>query len=169
MRLALISHERSLLITLHSRDYGLLANTVNAIGLCVLSLFALPKDFWVGFRGLLFFGLCATMMIHELRTTALWLRLDYAGFTCGSRMSEYRVPWHGIADFIMVRSHHNKIVGWRYKTTEPQLKPAETVSIQADATLPDTYGVSPQQLAKLMNELCYCYQMTERYLTSSKQ
>jgi hypothetical protein len=169
MRLAIISPERSLPITLRSKDYGLLAHLVNAIGLCVVSLIAIFYDFWVGLRGLLFFGLCAAMMIHTLRTQALWLRLDYAGFTHGSRVDEYQVSWNGIADFFVVRSHHKKVVGWRYTGTTAKITPAEAVSIRADATLPDTYGVSPKKLAELMNELRYCHQMTERYLASSRQ
>jgi hypothetical protein len=169
MRLALISHERSLPITLYSRDYGLLANIANSLGLCVLGLIVIPRDLWAGLPAFLFFGLCAAVMIHQLRTTALWLRLDYAGFTCGSRVYEYQVPWNRVTEFVIVRSHHKKVVGWRYTGTTAKITPAEAVSIRADATLPDTYGVSPKKLAELMNELRYCHQMTERYLASSRQ
>jgi hypothetical protein len=82
---------------------------------------------------------------------------------------EYQVPWNRVTEFVIVRSHHKKVVGWRYTGTTAKITPAEAVSIRADATLPDTYGVSPKKLAELMNELRYCHQMTERYLASSRQ
>jgi hypothetical protein len=179
MRLALISRERSLPITLYARDYALLANIVNSLTFCVMGLILLPtKDYWTGIRALLFFGLCAAVMIHQLRTSAMWLRLDYAGFTLGSSAYEEKVPWDQIAEFVVVRpaimhSLRKTIVGWRYATAAYPLNPAEADPkngsvLPVDRTLPDTYGVSPRKLAEFMNELRRCHQLTERYLASSK-
>lgn len=171
MRLARISHHRSLPIKLYDRDVVTTFHLCTSTLFCIAGVIVLPTEPWVGIRTLVFFGACVAVFIHQLRQGPRFLRLDYAGFTVAySPSSEYQVPWQAVASFVVVNEQGLKGVGWRY---EPGYQDAFArtyfghLSVDVDAMLPARYGVRPKVLAELMNELCRCYRMTAGYLNQT--
>jgi hypothetical protein len=164
--LAKISNERSLPIILYANNVQTWLYIADAMTFCIMSLLLKPT-YWLGF---LFFGLCAAVLFREVRQSKIWLRLDYAGFTVGSRDREFQVPWHRVAEFVVVRSPQGKkVVGWCYLPPDDlraHLLKRDRTHTTVDSTLPDTYGISAAKLAALMSELHRCYHLTERYLAS---
>lgn len=168
MRLARISHHRSLPINLYDRDVATTFHLCTSTLFCIMGVIVLPTEFWVGMRTLVFFGACVAVFIYQLRQGPRFLRLDYAGFTVGcAQLSEYQVPWQMVDSFVVVNEQGFKGVGWRYapgyQATFSRAHFAH-LSVDIDAMLPARYGVRPKVLAELMNELCRCHCMTAGYL-----
>ena len=168
MRLARISHHRSLPIKLYDRDFVTTFHLCTSTLFCIMGVIVLPTEPWVGIRTLVFFGACVAVFIHELRKGPRFLRLDYAGFTVAySQSNEHQVPWQTVDSFVVVNEKGLKGVGWRYvSAAQSPFSRAHVahLSVDIDAMLPARYGVRPKVLAELMNELCRCHRMTTGYL-----
>ncbi|MEM9087489.1 MAG: hypothetical protein AAGC93_01980 [Cyanobacteria bacterium P01_F01_bin.53] len=151
MRLARISHHRSLPIKLYDRDVVTTFHLCTSTLFCIMGVIVLPVEPWVGVRTLVFFGTCVAIFIHQLRQGSRLLRLDYAGFTVSySPSSEYQVPWQAVASFVVVNEQWVKRVGWRYEPGYYQDAFARAdcghLAIDIDAMLPANYGVRPKVL-----------------------
>ncbi len=167
MLLARISKERTLPIKLCQRDFWMMFHLHNSLVFCMMGIVALTKDWVVGLQTLAFFGSCVAVFIYQLRYQTPTLRLDYGGFTTGygARHGRLVVAWDAVDEFVVVKASGKTRVGWRYALGHPhQLFWQHRPNPHYDATLPYCYGVSPKQLAALMNELCRCYRMTKGYL-----
>jgi hypothetical protein len=117
----------------------------------------LRRTIW-GFAGLTFSGLSASFSALMLLPGAGYLRLEPEGFTVCSLFRRRFFRWSSISEFGVMRIGARRpqfIVGMRYQPDTPIQ--ARIGSFNArhwgfEGALPDTYGMTTDQLASLMNE-----------------
>jgi hypothetical protein len=69
------------------------------------------------------------------------------------------VSWSDVDSFIPIKIQHNRMVGWNYSpgfSKSQRLRHMNTALAGVEAALPDTYGMSAEKLADLMNRLLVC-------------
>jgi hypothetical protein len=92
----------------------------------------------------------------QFHPKAAYLHLAADGFTICSLFRAHTVRWAQVREFAVIRVGPNRMVGWNYTPDYPGSGRARAVSkllAGCEAALPDTYGMKPQELAKLMESL----------------
>jgi hypothetical protein len=123
------------------------------------SLMFVAAGFWMlddhpvsGYASIIFFGLCAVVFCINLFPNSSYLRLTREGFTMCSMFRCRSIEWRHVSHFGISRIGLKKLVGW---------DPSHPVSSAGKATkaisgyvsaLPDTYSLTPEELAELMNK-----------------
>jgi len=103
-----------------------------------------------------FFALGLLVFPLRFHPKAAYLRLAPEGFTFCALFRTATVPWTQICEFRPTCVGGLNTVGWNYT---PDYQPARRVRrivnflCGCEATLPDTYGMKPQDLAALMESL----------------
>ena len=112
-----------------------------------------------GFAGwlvALFFGVCSTAFAIHLLPGASYLDLSPEGFVVSSLFRRWLlIRWDSVSEFHVAPvpgSGIRKVVFSRESSDHPRLAALNRRLVGATDTLPDTYGRTPEQLAKLMNE-----------------
>jgi hypothetical protein len=75
------------------------------------------------------------------------------------------VPWSNVESFVPVKIQFNRLVGWNYSPAfreSQRLRGLNTAIAGVEAALPDTYGMSAEQLVNLMNRVRERYVNAER-------
>ncbi|MEO1791180.1 MAG: hypothetical protein AAFR25_03020 [Cyanobacteria bacterium J06629_19] len=112
-----------------------------------------------------FFGLGIVVFTCQLCTKGDYLRLDYDGFTVCSLHRKQHVHWSMVEGFFPYVAYRHKMVGWRYRPDSAAgaaKSPGRSLT-GVDGATPCTYGMQPEQLAALMNELRVSYQLSKYY------
>jgi hypothetical protein len=118
---------------------------------------------WLGLIPTFFFGLGLVVSLILLLPNSSFLELDDDGFCFRNLFRDSRFSWADIAGFEARRLSMRKIVtfdfahGYTASRHAPAL--ARTIS-GAEGALPDTYGMSAEDLADLMNERLRIYRQT---------
>lgn len=110
-----------------------------------------PMLFWGGGG---FFVLCALVAAPLMFGVGSSLSLDAKGFTCRTLFSSFRREWRGCSAFYPVRIGFRQFVGFTTQQDEaahPNLAAANRAMIGASGMLPDTFGLSADDLADLLN------------------
>ncbi len=109
-----------------------------------------------GYLGMGFFGLGIPVFLAQLLPGRSYLELTCGGFTCVSWFSKSHTRWADVRQFRVVQVSGHRMLGWDYLAHGPGhdwgRKFSRAVS-GADAALPETYGLTAEALAALMNEL----------------
>ena len=103
-----------------------------------------------------FFGLGAVVALVNLHPRASYLTLSEQGFEFSSLFRKHFVAWRDVTDFVPMRISGNAMVGFHYDASmknAPALRHVSSFIAGIEAALPDTYGHSNIDLAKLLNEL----------------
>jgi hypothetical protein len=103
-----------------------------------------------------FFGLCAVVALVNMHPRASCLTLSETGFEFSSLFRKHFVAWSDVTDFVPMRISGNAMVGFHYNASmknAPALRRVSSFIAGVEAALPDTYGHSNIELAKLLNEL----------------
>jgi hypothetical protein len=124
----------------------------------VLNLDRGPVVRVVGWSTVVFFGLCAAVALLVLVPGSAYLRLTPHGFDQRTLFRTHRQSWQDVERFIAYASPPSRVrlVGF-------VLAPGVTVrdgearewareNLGVDGALPDTYGMSADELAALMNQ-----------------
>jgi hypothetical protein len=114
----------------------------------------LRGDVIVGALSAAFFGLVALVAIPGLTGWRSRLELDGQGFTCLTPLRTWRREWSDCSAFTPIQIQFNRFVGFS-STSDDQQKPMLTGANKmiggTGGMLPDTYGMKPADLARLMN------------------
>jgi hypothetical protein len=101
-----------------------------------------------------FFALCGLIATPQMIGVGAGLSLDREGFTCRTLFRSFRRRWVDCTEFTPVRVGFNAMVGFSTASDEamhPRLAAAARGLTGAAGALPDTYGVSADDLADTMN------------------
>lgn len=108
-----------------------------------------------------FFGVCLLVFLTQLVPGVSNLRLTSEGFIVRSLMRNSPIiRWSEVSPFVVVWVQNRKMVVYDSqvdRATSPGLAEASTFLVGASSGLPDTYGMSAEDLATLMNEWRYRY------------
>ncbi|MBO9514267.1 MAG: hypothetical protein J7549_09130 [Variovorax sp.] len=108
-----------------------------------------------GWLGIVFFGFCALVFAAYLVPGGNHLRLGAEGFTVRSLFRDWHVAWPDTSEFFVARISGNKSVCWNYSSTYSKYTRSRIIArglTGAEASLPDTYGLSADDLAQLLNQ-----------------
>jgi hypothetical protein len=118
---------------------------------------------WLGLIPTVFFGLGLVVSLILLLPNSSFLELDDNGFLFRNLFRDSRFSWADIAGFEARRLSLRKFVTFDfargYTASRHARALARTIS-GAEGALPDTYGMSAEDLADLMNERLRIYRQT---------
>lgn len=107
-----------------------------------------------GWFVLLLFGFCTAVFAIQLLPGAASLQLTPTGF-CYRALFRSRafVPWHTVSEFRVAKVASNPRVAYSTEAMAgSKLAPINRALIGETEALPDNYGYSAEELAKLLNE-----------------
>lgn len=163
------AHTRALPITLYPNHWELRGHLASSIILMIGGALGLKDNFVMGAFTIAFFGTCATVFILQMHPSKAYLKLDYKGFTVRSLHYTTRISWDTVAAFTPVQIQNQKFVRWTYTpeyvSQQANMAARALSSHHLHGTLPNRYGMKPQQLAELMNNLCKSYRLAQYYQT----
>ena len=115
---------------------------------------------WIGYLIAGFFGLGVVIFIVQLMPRSAFLRLDSEGFTFCSLYRKTTLPWSAIDGFhvVVMRQTELKVhelVGFNFVPAYDRSQLGRQISsavAECEGGLPNTYGKSAEELARLMNE-----------------
>jgi hypothetical protein len=118
-----------------------------------------PPDFWwqsfVGWGGIVFFGLCAALGIMSLWPDATYLKLNDQGFTMCGMFRTRSYLWSEVGTFKVRRMVTQNMVALDFTENyrrSPSLRKINTRVAGFEGALPNLYSRSPEELATTMNE-----------------
>jgi hypothetical protein len=82
-----------------------------------------------------------------------YLRLTNEGFTVCTMFKKRSVAWQDVSKFGVTSVAVRKIVGWDPSHAPSTAEQAATVVTGYSSTLPETYGLTAEELAELLNRL----------------
>jgi hypothetical protein len=138
------------------------SRTKAAILLCVCLLFVLGGTWMVrdgqpmGYFCGGFFALGLPLFALQFHPKAAYLHLAPDGFTFCSLFRAHTVRWEHVREFAIIYAGPNRMVAWNFSQGYSRAGGARAISKSLcgyEAALPDTYGMKPQELVKLMEEL----------------
>ena len=103
-----------------------------------------------------FFALGAIVFVINMLPNASYLRLDEESFTFCSLFRAHTVPWAAIQEFGLVTIRFKRMVAWNFVegyVTNMRLQDLSRAISGFDAALPDTYGLSANDLVEKMAAL----------------
>ena len=114
---------------------------------------------WIGYACAAFFALGIPVAIIQLVPGSSYLQLDENGITICSLFRKSTVPWSIVAEFFVVTLSQtgvtvHKMVGFNYIPSYDRARVGRRVSKiigKCEGALPDTYGMTAEELAKNLN------------------
>jgi hypothetical protein len=116
------------------------------------SLWMIEVRPWMGWTGLIFFGAAALLAAAAMLPGAGALTLDREGFEAVNLFQGYRMRWQDVEGFQAARipPAPQKFVIFDLKQGTNPLAKINAAIAGRNAALPDTYGLSADDLARLM-------------------
>ena len=117
---------------------------------------SVPRNPIVGYLNVAFFGVGVIIALVTLHPNSTYLILDKSGFTFSTMFRKAYFPWNQIQSFVVARVSLNKMVGWNFIPEYSGYQAARKINTGlcgAEAALPDTYGISAEELVEVMNTL----------------
>ncbi len=109
----------------------------------------------LGWFVIIFFGICGIVLIVGLLPNASYLRISDKGFEICSLFKSVFINWTEVTQFGSQYFGPKKMVIFNYTPGHPHFETARRIAknlIGTEGALPDTYGKSADELAKLLNE-----------------
>lgn len=111
-------------------------------------------DFW-GWLVAGFFALGVIVSVINLLPGSSYLRLDNEGFTTCSLFRTHTFRWFDVERFDVARISTNKMVVFDFSDTYRKQEVGRRVATAVtghEGALPESYGMSQEELAKLLND-----------------
>jgi hypothetical protein len=137
--------------TLRSSRKEMLPLLLGALFFVALGVWVASFEPAIGWLAIGFFGLCAVGLGVNFLPNSSYLRLTREGFTFCTMFKRRSVAWREVSKFGVTRIGVRNIVGW-----DPSHGPAgfdDTAKVLTGyaSTLPETYGLTAEELAELLN------------------
>ena len=113
-----------------------------------------------GYAAAIFFGLAIVVFGVQLLPNSSYLKLTEEGFEVCSTFKVNTYRWADIEKFSVMNVPLNKMVSWDFVTDYSSQEAGRRVSSRitgSEAALPDTYGMTAEDLAQLMNSMVKRY------------
>ncbi|MDH5558775.1 MAG: hypothetical protein OEZ03_15605 [Alphaproteobacteria bacterium] len=125
-----------------------------SLGFTVGGSFMIAEDIWFGWVVAGFFGLCAVVLAFTMLPGASWLRLTPEGFTICTLYRSHAFKWSEIGHCYPGVVGRRKMVLFDFADPaySPRMRVAARALSGAEGALPDTYGMTADALATLMND-----------------
>ena len=110
---------------------------------------------WYVWTGSAFFTLCALVFLITLIPGSSYLRLTEQGFVVRSLYRTWPLTTHSVSEFSVADVSRQRLVIYDSSvdsTQSPRLSGFNRWLTGSSSGLPDTYGLTPEALAALMNE-----------------
>ncbi|MFT5194796.1 MAG: hypothetical protein ACI9EW_002267 [Cellvibrionaceae bacterium] len=108
----------------------------------------------------IFFGLCIIVFGVQFLPGCAYLEMTEDGFTVCNLFQRKTHNWSDVSSFSIRKFPGNSLVIWGYTKAfgdpESERKISDKLT-RTEASLPDTYGMSAEDLAELMNKLLRKY------------
>ncbi|GEM_PF-332153 len=129
---------------------------LGAITFVALGLFVAGKDPTLGYTCVAFFGLGIPVALIQMMPGASGLELKQHTFTTTSLFRKTTTAWRDVDHFVIRSMRSRKMVMWNYVPEYAARRTGAGFSkalIGAHAALPETYGMSAEKLAAIMNSV----------------
>jgi hypothetical protein len=108
----------------------------------------------MGWLPALFFGLCVVVFVVTLLPNSAYLRVSQDGFTVCSLFRAQSYRWSDVGPFTVGRIGPNRMVVFNFSgryRAQPRARKAAAALTGYEGALPDSYGMSLEELASLLN------------------
>ena len=130
-----------------------------SIGFVVIGIFIIDREPNIAWGSILFFGLCAIVFIINLTPGSSYLKLTEEGLEIKSLYRSHFIPWESVKVFkvseMRIQYHTKKMVMFDYSNLYTKQKVGRKLArivSGSEGTIPDTYGMSPENLAQFLND-----------------
>lgn len=114
----------------------------------ILGISIIRGGSWVGLFPAFFFGICFFVFVINLIPNSSYLKINGKGFEMKTMFRSTFIPWEAVNSFSVKRIAINKMTVIEFNTQY-----IDTSKLKSGAgTFPDTYGMTAQKLAEVMNE-----------------
>jgi hypothetical protein len=110
---------------------------------------------WLAWSSIAFFGLCFVVLVVNLAPGSAHLRLDSHGFEVRSLFRSHSYRWEDVKEFGVGHVGLRRMVMFNFAAEFRQQGRGRGVAAFLtgwEGALPDTYGVSAEALAEMLNE-----------------
>lgn len=119
-----------------------------SIGFISLGISLLEKNMLIAVLNIFFFGICLIIFIINMIPNSSYLKIDEKGIEMKNLFRTTFIPWQAVSGFKTKFIFVNKLVTF---TIDEKLLENSKMKGKTGA-FPDTYGMSAQKLAALLNE-----------------
>ena len=137
-----------------SRTTWIVGTLASAI-MTAASIWVVADGNWFGYVGTAFFGLGLVVSLILLWPNSSFLQLDDSGFLIRNLFRDSRMSWTDVEIFEARRLGARKMVTLKFApqyTELPRVRAMAHALSGAEGALPDTYGRSAEELARMLNE-----------------
>ena len=142
-------------LVLRPRHRATLRLLVVCFGLGAAGVWMLVQGDWLGWLPAIFFGIGTVVFAAQLLPNASLLRISPDGILVRSLFRSHVYGWSDVDRFSVSRIGRNKMVVLDFSQTFAKSNRARRLSKLLtgwEGALPDTYGMSAEALAELLNE-----------------
>lgn len=118
-----------------------------SIGFVILGISLLDKNKLIAILNIVFFGMCFVVFLLNLLPGSCYLKIDEKGIEMKNLFRITFIPWHSVNTFKTKWIAFNKLVVFDLNKTLV----GNTMKLRQGG-FPDTYGMSADKLANLLNE-----------------
>lgn len=138
-------------LTLRPRRWKMALYCAISAGFTVGGVFMIRNGVGKGWFVAGFFGACMLVFLALLMPGAAYLQLTRDGFRVRSLWRSHFTPWSAVAGFGVVRISHRAMVSYNFTDVAAHRGARFSRALTgAEGALPDSYGMSAQDLAALM-------------------
>jgi len=119
-----------------------------SVGFISLGITLLEKNMLIAVLNIFFFGICLIIFIINLLPNSSYLTIDEKGIEMKNLFRTTFIPWQAVSGFKTKLISVNKLVTF---TIDEKLLESSKMKGKTGA-FPDTYGMSANNLANLLNE-----------------
>lgn len=140
---------------LRPRRIKFLGFFVASIGFTIIGGMMVSDGEHLGWFCAVFFGACAFVFAILLLPNSSFLKIDENGFTVCSLFRSHTYSWKDIQSFDIAIVGIQKMVVFNFSNTYKDARIARRMSVATcgyEAGLPDSFGLTPSELARLLNQ-----------------
>ena len=119
-----------------------------SIGFVSLGISLLEKKMWIAILNIVFFGFCLIIFLTNMIPGSSYLKIDERGVEMKNLFRITFIPWKAVNGFTTKSIFLKKMVTFNI---DENLLTASKIKGKTGA-FPDTYGMSAENLAALLNE-----------------
>jgi hypothetical protein len=129
---------------------GLLVGALVFVAVGVWTLRQQPVTSWIG---IVFFGIGAVFAALNLLPNSSYLEITREGFTICSSFRRRFIEWQHVGRFGVSHVGFKKMVGWDEAQSTSKIGATNKFLTGHSSALPDTYGLTAEELVHLMNRM----------------